>query len=364
LKKPLVILYFFIFSFCAYAQTDTGNTAQTDTGNTTKRADTTASRPSPLTEKKVRRPVVRDTLRRIIADTFKKPDSLLRTGSISPAFADTAKASVQDTAKLPVTDTAKRPAVTTIKKPVDSIYLKLLDNPFTRSKAKPIYLVINEREKQSKDEVFYLLSGLLLFLAFIKLVFSRYFKNIFRLFFQPSFRQKQTREQLLQSNLPSLLLNLFFIFSAGTYIAFLLQYYHSTHLVFWRLLLYANASLLILYIFKFIFLSFAGWVFDVKEAAEAYIFAVYLINKILGVILIPFTLLIAFSESTVINISITISLLIILLLFIYRYLVSYTPVRREVKVNLLHFFFYICTFEIVPLLLIYKTLIIFLNKSH
>lgn len=356
MKKLLFILYFFLFTFCAFAQTDAGNT--------TKTADTAASGSSPLTMKKATRPIVTDTLQRIIADTLKKPDSILRTDSILPAFSDSAKASGRDTAKLSMYDTAKSSAVATVKKPVDSIYLKLSDNPFTRTKAKPIYLVINERERQSKDEIFYLLSGLLLFLAFIRLVFSRYFKNIFRLFFQPSFRQKQTREQLLQSNLPSLLLNLFFIFSAGTYIAFLLQYYHSTHVGFWWVLLYTNAALLILYLFKFIFLNFAGWVFDVKEATDAYTFAVYLINKILGVILIPFTLLIAFSEPAVINISITISLLIILLLFIYRYLLSYAPVRREMKVSFLHFFFYICTFEIVPLLLIYKTLVIFFNKSH
>ncbi len=291
-----------------------------------------------------------------MADTLQKTDSLTTADSILSAFSDTVIASYPNIAKNAA------PAV--IKKPIDSIYTKLLNSPFINAKEKPIYLIINERERRSKDEVFYLLSGLLLFLAFIKLVFSRYFKNIFKLFFQPAYRQKQTREQLLQSNLPSLLLNLFFIFSAGTYIAFLLYYYHQTNLSFWRLLLYASASLLALNLFKFIFLSFAGWVFDVKEATEAYIFAVYLINKILGVILIPFTVLIAFSKPSVINISVTMSILIILLLYIYRYLVSYAPVRREVKVSMLHFFFYISAFEIVPLLLIYKTLIIFLDNSH
>lgn len=349
LKKLLFILLFSIPGFCAFAQTDTANT--------TKTADT-ASKAPPITVKTVKRPRITDTFKkRLIADTLKKYDSLAKTDSILQAFSDTAKASIADTVKRPGDEA-------TIKKPIDSIYLKLLDNPFTKTEARPIYLVINEKKRSSKDEIFYLISCLLLFLAFIKLVFSRYFKNIFRLFFQPSFRQKQTREQLQQNNLPSLLLNLFFIFSAGTYISFLLQYYHLIDISFWNLLLYTNASLLVLYFGKFIFLSFAGWVFDVKEASEAYIFAVFLINKILGVILIPFTLLMAFSEPPVINISITISLLIILLLVIYRYLVSYPSVRREVKVSVLHFFFYICAFEIMPLLLIYKTLIIYMDKSH
>lgn len=334
--------------FCAFAQADTGLK--------TKAADTAAII-SRAVVKKVKRVVVADTLkRRIVTDTLKKADSLAKVDSVPPAFSDTGKPIAADTAKH-----SARAA--TIKKPVDSVYLRLLDNPFTRTKVKPIYLVIDERDRPSKDQVFYLICGLLLFLAFIKLVFSRYFKNVFRVFFQPSFRQKQTREQLLQNNLPSLLLNLFFIFSAGAYVSFLIQYYHFTDIGFWTLLLYCTASLLVLYAGKFIFLSFTGWVFDFKEAANAYIFAVYLINKILGVILIPFILVIAFSQPFIINISITISLLLILLLYMYRYLVSYSPVRKELKVSVLHFLLYLFAFEILPLLLIYKTLIIYMDKS-
>ncbi|HEX8279513.1 MAG TPA: DUF4271 domain-containing protein, partial [Segetibacter sp.] len=278
---------------------------------------------------------------------------------------DTISARPRDSATIvPRHDTVKaRAPVPVIKRSIDSFYLKLLDNPYLKTNTKPIYLVISERQADRKDEMFYLLLGLLLFLAFIKLVFSRYFMNVFRLFFQPSFRQKQTREQLLQSNLPSLLLNLFFIFSGAAYISFLVEYYQLSDINFWTVLLYSSGALLILYVGKFIFLTFAGWVFNVKTATESYIFAVYLINKIIGVILIPFTLIIAFSRQHIINISITISLLLLLSLFIYRYIVSFGPVRKEVRVSPLHFLLYIFAFEITPLLLIYKTLIIYLDKS-
>jgi len=326
---------------------------QTDTNNATIIVDTLA-KIQPQPPKPVKRRIVRSTaIRTLIADSTKRADSIKRSDSISHALVDS----------LAAVQNGKEPAKPVVKKPIDSFYLKLLDNPFFRSKAKPVYLVINERHRVSKDKIFYLLAGILWLLAFIKLVFRRYFSNIFRLFFQPSFRQKQTREQLQQNNLPSLLLNLFFIFSTSAYISFLLQYYHFASYDFWWIFFYSVASLTIIYLGKYIFLSFAGWVFNVKVATDSYIFAVYLINKILGVILIPFTLIIAFSEPKIIDICITISILLILLLFIYRYLISYGPVRREVKVSPLHFFFYICAFEITPLLLIYKTLVIYLNKS-
>lgn len=329
--------------------------AQTDSAN----ADTARNKPAHrqvLIKKQVlKRPLFDSTHKpaHLAFDTItQKADTL----KIDSAKVDSTKLIAKDTVKL-----ITKPAVT--KKPVDTFYFKLLNNPYLKTKGKPLYFVVSERQRNSKDEVFYVLSGLLLCLALVRLAFSRYFSNIFRLFFQPTFRQKQTREQLLQGSFPSLLLNLFFNLSCGTYISFLLLHYHLTQLNFWWLFLYSTATLLVLYTGKFVLLTLAGWVFDVKEATETYLFAVYLINKILGVVLIPFILIIAFSQTAITTVAITLSVLIIVALFIYRYIVSFVPVGREVKVNLLHFVFYICAFEIIPLLLIYKTLVLYLDKS-
>jgi len=360
LKKLLFIVFLISGYLSALAQTETTETViRIDTGIIVKPKPVK----QPATIDSQQKSAVADTLRKhVVIDTLKRKNVLRDTSAADSATitdstaVDSINTIAADTAKIPV-----RPVV--VKKPIDSFYLKLLDNPFLRTDKKPIFLVINERQRVSKDEKFYLLAGLLAFLAFIKLVFAKYFANIFRLFFQPSFRQKQTREQLLQSNLPSLLLNLFFIFSGGAYISFVLYYYQVADIGFWWLLLYSTSALLIIYVGKYIFLGFASWVFNIKEAIETYIFAVFLINKILGVILIPFTLIVAFSKPAIIDISITVSILLILLLFIYRYLVSYAPVRREVKVSVLHFFLYICAFELTPLLLIYKTLIFYLDRS-
>ena len=348
MKTIIFILFLFFLSVAAVAQTDTSQSEQ--------QQDSVPIVVPLVKPKQAKKRISLDSLRRKrFLDSLMTADTAANRNSITAPMDSGRKEPV---ATVPI---AAKPVV--IKRPIDSFYLKLLDNPFFRTKEKPIFLVINERKRSSKDEMFYLVLGLLLFLAFIKLVFNKYFQNLFRLFFQPSFRQKQTREQLQQGNLPSLLLNLFFIFSAGAYISFLFQYYHVVDISFWLLLLYSSASLMVLYTGKFIFLSFAGWVFDVKEATDAYIFAIYLINKMLGVILIPFTLVIAFSHSDIKNASITISILLIFLLFLYRYSVSYAPIRREVKVSPLHFLFYVLAFEITPLLLIYKTLMIYLNKS-
>ena len=348
MKKFVLILFAFLSWSKAFTQTDT---------NQLQSADSQVQISPTVLPKPVKRKPVADTLHtKRIAGNAQVIDSLKK---------DSATSTVSDTVHTKFTvDTIKaavKPVI--VLKPFDSFYQKMLDNPFLRTKSKPIFLLIRERQRTSKDEMFYLVLALLLFLAFIKLAFSKYFNNIFRLFFQPSFRQKQTREQLQQGNLPSLLLNLFFIISAAAYISFLVNYYHLIPIGFWWLLLYSALTLLVLYTGKYVFLSFAGWVFNVKEATDAYIFATYLINKILGVVLVPFTLIIAFSATGIINISIAISILLILLLFLYRYFVSFGSLYREVKVSPLHFLFYVLAFEIIPLLLIYKTLMLYMNNS-
>ena len=129
------------------------------------------------------------------------------------------------------------------------------------------------------------------------------------------------------------------------------------------LFVYSAILLAILYGVKFLFLRFSGWIFNVKEATSTYIFIVYLINKISGIILVPFVIIIAFADQAVISVAVTTSLLILGLLFSYRYLISYAPVRKEIKVSAIHFFFYLCAFEIIPLLLIYKVLMIYMARS-
>ncbi len=242
-------------------------------------------------------------------------------------------------------------------------YDRLYTHRYLPLKEPAIVRVIKERQRTDKDYLFYLLLGALLYFATIRLAFPKYFQNIFKLFFQPSFRQSQTREQLLQNNLPSLLFNLFFIISTSLYIAFIFDRYNVMPLSFWSMWSYAAATVTLLYGGKYLFLLFSGWVFNVKAATDTYIFIVYLINKIIGVLLIPFLLILAFSTDQIVMVSVTVSLVIIGLLFVYRYILSYTPIRKDIKVSPLHFSLYLLGFEIVPLLLIYRLLIDFIKQT-
>jgi hypothetical protein len=95
-------------------------------------------------------------------------------------------------------------------------------------------------------------------------------------------------------------------------------------------------------------------VFNSREAAGSYLFIVFMMNKMLGILLIPVLLLVAFSVQELAQAAFTVGWLLIILVFVYRYLVSFTLFRNKIALNAVHFFIYLIAVEIIPLLLIYK----------
>lgn len=316
-----LLIWLMLCSLCSFAQTGTDSLP--------KRKDSVI----------VRKPVP-PVQRRPVADTVgRKRDTL----------------SAQRTARVDSVRKAKtRP-----------VYLNLLrQHPYFNFFAKPVFELTLKRTDSGKESLFYLLVGVVFYFAFIKLIFGKYLNNLFAFFFQVSMRQKQMREHLMHSPVPALLLNLFFVMAGGIFASFVMLY-HQYHIdiPLWRLMLYSVAALATIYLVKLIVLKIVGWIFSIQEAVNTYIFVVYSINKLIGIFLVPFVVLLAFSEHQVAQLLITLSSVMIVLLFLYRYLVAYVPVRKEIKVNQFHFLIYICAFEVMPLLLICKVLLDFLEKG-
>lgn len=212
-----------------------------------------------------------------------------------------------------------------------------------------------QRKKGGDEFDFYYLVALFAFAGILRAVYSRYFANMFRVFFNTSLRQGQLTDQLLQAKLSSMLFNLFFVFSTGFFIYQFLQFSGViAETVNYCVLLLITAALTVMYSGKFIVLKFTGWVSGFSKEAETYIFIVFLVNKILGILLLPFSLVLAFSSSKISTVVAVISLMVVLVLFLLRFFRSYGILQHRVQVNRFHFFLYIIGVEILPLLLIYK----------
>lgn len=343
--KQLVIIFFILICQNAFAQIDSSNKAETTAIARPKQGIIPTKKPT----------LKQDNIIKIKADSITKLNTLVVIVSVSKIKVmndSLRKDSVQNViikAKIPKVDTATYATLLAVK------YL-----PFGGI---PQFIVQKEYHSKNKDALFYILSVIIALLAFVKIAFPKYFANMFSLFFQTTLRSKQTRDQLLQNTLASLLMNFLFMACGGIYIALVVQIKGWVSVNFWWLIIYSISILAIIYSIKFGFLHFMGWVFNTKEAANSYIFIVFLSNKIIAVILVPFLLILAFTGGKIAEVAFVISLFLIVVMLLYRYLVSLTSVRSDLKINPLHFFLYLCAVELLPLLLIYKVAFNYIGTS-
>lgn len=274
---------------------------------------------------------------------YKNIDSLNTKPAVQP---DTAINAI-DTIK--VADTLKA-----VEKPIRSeLFNRLLNT------SDPVAFTIFYKQDKNKDTLFYVITGLVLLLAFFKYVYNRYFINLFRVFFNTSLKQSQLTDQLLQSKLPSLMFNLFFVISAGLYAYMVLSNNGLIQENNWLIAFFAVGLIGSIYLIKFCTLKFTGWVAGMNEVTNTYIFVLFLINKIIGIFLVPFIIILAFSNPAIVKTATLISLICIGLFLLLRYFRSYGLLQNQLKISKFHFMLYILGIELLPLLLIYKGLMVY-----
>lgn len=217
---------------------------------------------------------------------------------------------------------------------------------------------IREKEYRTshfQTHLFYVFLGLFLLLGLTYSAFKKYFHDLFEAFTSPTLSRRQLKDQLSQTPFPSLVFNVFFTLSLGLYL-FLL--FHRKGLLPKDIPIYFAGYfvlfLIFIYVLKYLSLRFLGWVLEIKEIVEGYMFTIFLINKILGIVLLPVILILAFSPSFLSNIVLDISVLFVVVFLGYRYFRAFPVLTTSIKISKFHFFIYLCAFEVVPVLVLGK----------
>jgi hypothetical protein len=293
-----------------------------------------------------------------------QPDSLvLKKDSIITK--DSSYAIQSDTTIIMYDSVLKKDSILKHSRSYSVVLQKILkENKFLNTTGKPVAMANQIRRPLVQDRFFYLIIIVGLVIGFLRFFYTRYFNNLFRVFFNASLRQGQLTDQLLQAKLPSLFFNILFVFSGGTYVYLLLQHNNLISIGnFWPGLFFCTTSLGIIYLIKYIGLKFTGWLTGYTAVTNTYVFIIFLINKILGILLFPFAVIIAFSIPELASASVIISLLFIALMFLLRFFRSYGLLQHQLKVSKFHFFMYVIGIEVIPVLLIYKGLVLLLSKN-
>jgi hypothetical protein len=207
---------------------------------------------------------------------------------------------------------------------------------------------------------FYLLLFLFVFLGLIRMSNPRYFFALLKAFWNPGFSNRQVKEQLQGAELPNLLMNIFFSIIGGGYLYYIINAFvphRRSNMPEGVLLVLLVVGVLLIYSVKYLVIRFSGWVFHVQSITEEYIFNVFLINKIISVLLMPFIVLLAFGNEAWMNSLIIFSFILIALLWLNRYIRSWQIFGSFFQYSKFHFFTYLCASELLPLAVLVKLMI-------
>lgn len=109
----------------------------------------------------------------------------------------------------------------------------------------------------------------------------------------------------------------------------------------------------VIFLSKHLILSLTGWLFPVEKEVRRYNFLVILFNCVLGLFLVPFNFLLAFSNDySYFWVFWTLGLVGVF--YLYRTYRSGSISTKFLGDNHFHFFLYLCTVEIAPVLLLVK----------
>ncbi|KAA2244705.1 DUF4271 domain-containing protein [Chitinophaga agrisoli] len=393
-RNGLFLLFLFIFSSIQLrAQTDSaGNNAPVTNNAVTQKLDT--ARPKPVVKKKPLSDSARAAaaLKQAAAAAQQtntsaatqqpsgkpaNPASATVTTGVTPPGASGRPAPAGTNATLTNAQpaNARQAATDTLpQQPKLPLHQETAYDVFLRNLAsknmflhpnKPQYYDLNTlRPYKDLDWLVYLVGGVVMLLGVIRLSYLKYFSDLFRAFLNPTLSQRQLKDQLSQSPFPNFLLNMFFVISVGLYLYLLMyrqQYIFNADA--WLLIPGLIILVALIYGIKFVVLRFCGWLFGNSDLADAYIFILNLINKVLGILLVPFLVILAFCQPEIARAFLYISLFFITLLIGYRYVRAYSVVKQYLSFSKLHFFLYLCAFEVAPVLLLTKVLLIWLTGN-
>ena len=224
---------------------------------------------------------------------------------------------------------------------------------------KRLYAIERSHPYEGRTAEFYLIVALCGLLGAIRVIHPRYFSGLWRVFYNPEGSARAVREWPAAAALPNLLMNLFFACSAGAYLYCVVRVFNpgEGRLPPSLLLLALVGCVLMVYGVKWVVARGSGWAFGVGAATEQYLFNVFLMNKVIGVVLLPFVVLLAFGDKAWAGPLVVVSAVVVGVIVLMRYGRSWPVLKGLFHNSRFHFLAYLCASEILPLAVLTKLLV-------
>lgn len=217
--------------------------------------------------------------------------------------------------------------------------------------------------EMAPDWILYFSIVILAIIAWIRLIYTKFIVNIFKSSVNYQLSLKVYQEPGIIKKRIFLFLNVFYLLTTGILVYLVFDYFKYYPLGYRNLKLLGIiiAFLMGYSLFRLMVMRITGTLFNRKKLFSLAIFQNLLYNKIGGIVLIPFILLIAYTRDIYQDISVYAGLAALITLNLLRLIRLFIFISKSV-VLLFYFILYLCTLEIVPVLVILK-LIFSLSKG-
>lgn len=264
-------------------------------------------------------------------------------------------------AQQPSDSVRTMPARTAVQlAPQRALAQRMRQHPMLKPAPQPS-VQVRSHPYQDRTIEFLVLLLFTLLLGGIRFVNPRYFGLLWRAFYHPTHTSQALRDQLEADPVPNSLMNGLFACVVGSYLYSLLHLYHPqgayTRFPEGALIGIFIAGVGLIYGFKWVAIRLSGWSFGVSALTSEYLFNVFLINKVLAIFLLPFTIVLAFADAGWAQLAVVLSWLMIAILIAMRYTRSWLALRSFFSNSRFHFLTYFCASEILPLAVLTKLVV-------
>ncbi|MFZ7145483.1 MAG: DUF4271 domain-containing protein [Bacteroidota bacterium] len=219
--------------------------------------------------------------------------------------------------------------------------------PIARSNVSPVWF-------------FPILLFVLVVFAALRIFYNKYFSQMLVAFVNNNLTNQIVRDENILVQRASVYLSIVFNLVAALFL-YLISIYYGWEIGgigpgFSRFLFFA-VIVSAAYTLKFLILKISGWLFNLDREMATYIFNTFLINNILGIILLPFICLIAYNQLVSASWLILIAVILAAMAFGYRMFRGILVGLSMPSFSLLYLFLYLCTLEIAPLLILIRIIV-------
>lgn len=215
------------------------------------------------------------------------------------------------------------------------------------------------RKPLNDDWFIYSILGVLVLFGIINRIYGKRFSQLTDAFFTSRIAGKLAREENVLQQRVTILLFITFILITAAFAYLASSYYNFypfkvTGLQYYYVLI---GLILASYVIKLIIVKFIGFVFKTEKEVSEYVFNIVLFNNALGITLFPFVLCLAFSPLNNPSILIKVAIFCMSILFLFRIARGMIIGVSNGGISKFYLFIYLCTLEILPLVVIFKVLV-------